>query len=48
MRDLILGVFNDRVGAIDIAGLAWIEIDFPEDLIRAEQEILPRVGPRVG
>ena len=48
VRDLILGVFNDKVGAIDIAGLAWIEIDFPEDLIRAEKDILPRVGPRVG
>ena len=44
VRDLILGEFNDRVGAVDIAGLAWIEIDFPEDLIRAERDILPRVG----
>jgi choline kinase len=49
VRDLILGDFNDRVGAVDIAGLAWIEIDFPEDLIRAEQDILPRIGkPQYG
>jgi len=27
-----------------IGGLPWIEIDFPEDLERAEQEILPRLG----
>ncbi len=44
VRDLILGEFNDRVGAVDIAGLAWIEIDFPEDVDRAENEILPRAG----
>jgi choline kinase len=28
----------------DITGLPWIEIDFPEDLVRAEHEILPRLG----
>ncbi len=44
VRDLILGEFNERAGAVDIAGLAWIEIDFPEDVARAEKIILPRVG----
>lgn len=31
-------------GIEDITGLPWIEIDFPEDVIRAEREILPRIG----
>jgi len=29
----------------DITGLPWIEIDFPEDLDRAEKEVLPRLLP---
>ena len=27
----------------DVTGLPWIEIDFPEDTIRAEKEILPQI-----
>ena len=27
----------------DITGLPWIEIDFPEDVLRAEREILPKL-----
>ncbi len=34
------------VGVEKIGSLPWIEIDFPEDLKRAEQEILPRLGER--
>ena len=44
VRDLLLTELGDTVGAVDIAGKAWIEIDFPEDLERAETEILPRIG----
>jgi len=44
VRDLLLTELGDTVGAVDIAGKAWIEIDFPEDLARAETEILPRIG----
>ncbi len=33
-----------EVGWVDVAGLAWTEIDFPEDLTRAEREILPRIA----
>lgn len=44
VRDLLLTELGDRVGAVDIAGKAWIEIDFPEDVTRAETEILPRIG----
>jgi len=35
------------VGVEKIGGLPWIEIDFPEDLERAEQEVLPRLGDPV-
>jgi choline kinase len=41
VRDLLLGDHNEIVAACDITGLPWIEIDFPEDVVRAEQEILP-------
>ncbi|MBN9589541.1 MAG: hypothetical protein BGN85_10445 [Alphaproteobacteria bacterium 64-11] len=42
IRDMILadaGVFH----AQDISDLPWTEIDFPEDLARARQEIMPRL-----
>lgn len=32
-----------RFGAEDITGEPWTEIDFPEDVARAEREVLPRV-----
>ncbi len=35
-----------EVGWVDVAGRAWTEIDFPEDLRRAEREILPRIEGR--
>jgi choline kinase len=28
----------------DITGLPWIEIDFEEDIRKAEAEILPKLG----
>jgi choline kinase len=35
-------------GYEDVTGLSWIEIDFPDDVRRAEEEVLPRVdGVRV-
>ena len=42
IRDLILEdptVFH----ACDVSDLPWTEIDFPEDLARAREEILPRL-----
>jgi len=33
-------------GVEEITGLPWLEIDFPEDLARAERDILPRLAPR--
>ncbi len=32
-----------KVGYEKIGGLPWIEIDFPEDVARAEREILPKL-----
>ena len=32
-----------HVAAVDVTGLPWTEIDFAEDLRRADSEILPRV-----
>ena len=44
-EDALEDFFRDvPVGVEKIGGLPWIEIDFPEDLERAEQEILPRLG----
>ncbi len=30
-------------GYEDISGLPWIEIDFPEDIVRAKKEVLPAI-----
>ncbi len=44
-EDGLLEFFGQaRVGYEKIGGLPWIEIDFPEDLARAEREILPKLG----
>jgi choline kinase len=46
VRDLI----RERDHAFDVAdvtGLPWIEIDFPNDIARAEREILPELEPGV-
>jgi choline kinase len=42
MRDVILAE-GDRFGTVDSRGLPWIEIDFPEDLDRARNEVHPRL-----
>ncbi|MGD9535912.1 MAG: NTP transferase domain-containing protein [Alphaproteobacteria bacterium] len=41
LREVLLAEPPGTFGAEDVAGLPWIEIDFPEDVIRAEREILP-------
>lgn len=41
MRDVILKA--SAFGLADATGLPWIEIDFPDDLHRAQSEILPRL-----
>jgi choline kinase len=42
IRDLILA-HPHRFGCADVSDLPWTEIDFDDDLVRAEREILPRV-----
>lgn len=43
IRDLLLADPND-FGFEDITGLPWIEIDFPQDIRRAEEEVLPALS----
>lgn len=42
LRDLLPGD-PERFGYEDITGLPWIEIDYPEDVERAGNEIEPRL-----
>ncbi|MGH8531858.1 MAG: NTP transferase domain-containing protein [Gammaproteobacteria bacterium] len=42
IRDLVLET-PEAFGFEDVSGVPWIEIDFPEDVYRAEREILPRL-----
>lgn len=44
MRDLLLEKSHDfDIG--DVTGAPWIEIDFPTDIVRATNTILPRLQP---
>lgn len=43
IRDLLRETAAGTFGWEDVTGLPWIEIDFPEDVDRAEREILPRL-----
>jgi choline kinase len=44
-EDALSGFFRDvRVGYEVIAGLPWTEIDFPEDVDKAERDILPKLS----
>jgi len=36
-------VLADRFGCEDVTGLPWTEIDFPDDISRARDEVLPRI-----
>ena len=42
IRDMIMASAADRFGFEDISGLPWIEIDFPEDVVKA-QALLPKI-----
>lgn len=46
IRDLLLEA-PAQFGFEDITGLPWIEIDFADDVRRAEEEILPRLSQHV-
>jgi choline kinase len=41
IRDMVLARQGQGLGFEDITGLPWIEIDFPEDVQRAESDVLP-------
>lgn len=46
MEDAVAAVIrtaNPPFGFEDVTGLPWIEIDFPEDVDRAESDILPKL-----
>ena len=43
IRDLLLET-PAAFGYEDVTGIPWIEIDFPEDIQRAQKEILPQLG----
>jgi choline kinase len=45
LRELALAP-DCTIGVEDVTGLAWIEIDFPEDVNRATLDILPRLDDR--
>jgi len=36
--------FPEKFGFEDISGIPWIEIDFPEDVERADREIIPKLS----
>jgi len=41
IRNVLLASAPGRISFEDVTGLPWIEIDFAEDVIRAESRILP-------
>jgi choline kinase len=47
IRDLVLADHEGAFGVEDVTGLPWIEIDFMEDVARAESEILPLLEGRL-
>jgi choline kinase len=47
VRDLIRER-GDLFEVADVSGLPWIEIDFPNDVVRAAQEVLPQLQPLSG
>ncbi|MDX9860231.1 MAG: phosphocholine cytidylyltransferase family protein [Rhodospirillales bacterium] len=44
MRDVLMDSPPGAFGFEDITGVPWIEIDFPDDLIRAQRIVYPRVA----
>ena len=41
MRDVLIGGPPGHFSVEDVTGVPWVEIDFPEDLRRAREEIFP-------
>ena len=47
-RSMILAAHADEIEFHDVVGIPWIEIDFPEDIKRAQQIIAPRIEMPAG
>ena len=43
IRDVLTTEPSGTFDYMDVTGIPWIEIDFPEDLTRAKEVILPRI-----
>jgi choline kinase len=43
MRDVLKSQPHGTFAIVDVSDMAWIEIDYTEDLERAEKEILPQL-----
>lgn len=43
VRDLLVAPLPEKFRYEDVTGLPWIEIDFPEDVVRAERRVLRRL-----
>lgn len=43
LREMVLEDEGYGFGVEDVTGLPWIEIDYPEDIERAQHEVLPRL-----
>ena len=43
LRDVLRQGPAEKFGYEDVSGLPWVEIDFPDDIRRAREEILPRL-----
>lgn len=44
IRDVLLAEPDGTFGFEDVTGVPWIEIDFPNDLLRAQRLIMPRLA----
>lgn len=44
IRAVIIGEPSGTFGIVDVSDVPWIEIDFPDDLVRAKDVIFPAVG----
>ena len=42
-RSMILAAHSDEIEFRDVTGIPWIEIDFPEDIKRAQKIIAPQI-----
>ncbi len=48
VREVVVGEPPGTFGVEDITGLPWVEIDFPEDLEKAQAQVLPRLADLPG